>query len=162
MSERKTNPLIAVACLVAVWVAIINLAGSALVQMRGINRTSPQSLQSDLPGSSREDTVASKPLVKKSIVYSGEFESPFRVAGKWTETPENGGAAAVAYSRKKISLKGILSKEKPLAILEDDQGKTYICGAGEQVLDQKIVNIGADRVTLRDRRGTYDVAVQEK
>jgi hypothetical protein len=61
----------------------------------------------------------------------------------------------------KLSLKGVLLKARPLAILEDASGKTYICGMGETVCGQTIENIEATSVRLQNTLGSYSLVVKE-
>lgn len=61
----------------------------------------------------------------------------------------------------KLSLKGVLLKTRPLAILEDASGKTYICGMGETVCGQTIENIEATSVRLHNTLGSYSLVVKE-
>ncbi|MDD5675013.1 MAG: hypothetical protein PHC61_12665, partial [Chitinivibrionales bacterium] len=64
--------------------------------------------------------------------------------------------------RSKLSLNGILMKEKPLAILADESGATAICAVGDTFFSQIIVAIRGNTVTLRDAKGAYDLSVIEK
>ncbi len=92
--------------------------------------------------------------------YTGGFENPFRNIRQARRS--TGPADTSAQSpREKLSLKGILIKEKPLAILEDGMGETYIRGIGEKALEQTITAISDNSVTLRDRRGIYELTVEE-
>ncbi len=97
------------------------------------------------------------------FTYTSEFESPFRKFGavRTQEQTINKSSQEVIPSRPQLLLKGVLLKEKSLAIIEDKGGQTYIRSIGETVLDQQIVSINADKVVLRDRKGTYELAVEE-
>lgn len=96
------------------------------------------------------------------FTYTSGFESPFRKHGAArTQAQTSKSSQEVTPSRPELLLKGVLLKEKSLAIIEDGGGQTYIRGTGETVLDQQIVSINADKVVLRDRKGTYELAVEE-
>ncbi len=96
------------------------------------------------------------------FTYTNEFESPFRKYGApRTQAQTVKSSQEVIPNRPDLMLKGVLLKEKSLAIIEDKGGQTYIRGIGETVLDQQIVSINADKVVLRDRKGTYELAVEE-
>lgn len=96
------------------------------------------------------------------FTYTSEFESPFRKHGATHTQPQtNKSSQEITPSRPDLLLKGVLLKEKSLAIIEDKGGQTYIRGIGETVLDQQIVSINADKIVLRDRKGTYELAVEE-
>jgi predicted kinase len=96
------------------------------------------------------------------FTYTSEFESPFRKFGvARTQEQTIKSSQEVIPSRPQLLLKGVLLKEKSLAIIEDKSGQTYIRSIGETVLDQQIVSINADKVVLRDRKGTYELAVEE-
>jgi hypothetical protein len=64
-------------------------------------------------------------------------------------------------SQVKLTLKGVLLKKQPLAILEDESGKTYICGVDETVKEQRVVKIESTSVTLRNSLGAYTLTVKE-
>ena len=103
--------------------------------------------------------VSAVPSVRH-FEYTGGFENPFK---PFHEPPRRGGkSAAEKVPRSKFILKGILTKNKPLAILEDALGETYIRGVGDKVLEQTIVGITNNRVTMRDHLGTYELVVEEK
>ncbi|MBN1309426.1 MAG: hypothetical protein JXA18_16015 [Chitinispirillaceae bacterium] len=99
---------------------------------------------------------------KHTFEYTGGFENPFR---QWRSAPLSGRTAQPRnkqLSRNRLQLKGILLKERPLAILEDGTGETFIRGVGEKAVGQSIVSIADNRVTLRDHVGTYELIVEEE
>ena len=106
------------------------------------------------------DAALNKKISLDTFNYIATFESPFRKRG---EDPSRNAANKKQdlSGRPKLFLKGILQKNAPLAILEDENGETYIRGIGEKALDQEIVKIADNRVTLRDSRGNYDLVVEE-
>jgi hypothetical protein len=106
------------------------------------------------------DYVLNRKIVHDTFQYVGSFESPFRKPGDDLSSRTRN-AFANQPPRPKLYLKGILQKNVPLAILEDEKGETYIQGVGENVLDQEILKIADSKVTLRDNRGKYDLTVQE-
>ena len=102
--------------------------------------------------------VADIPVLN-DFEYTGGFENPFKSFHEKSAARPRGSSAVV--SRSKFILKGILTKNKPLAILEDGMGETYIRGVGEKALEQTVVRITNNRVTMRDRAGTYELVVEE-
>ena len=62
---------------------------------------------------------------------------------------------------KNLFLKGTLIKEGALAIIEDEDGKTFICRQGEKVHNRLIVKVGEDEVTIKDDNGTIVLKVQD-
>ncbi|MBN1759147.1 MAG: hypothetical protein JW863_12555 [Chitinispirillaceae bacterium] len=98
--------------------------------------------------------------IRNKFEYTGGFENPFK---SLTESPvsHHRGTSSPTVSRSKFILKGILTKNKPLAILEDGLGETYIRGVGEKALEQTVVGIADNRVIMRDRLGTYELVVEE-
>ena len=89
--------------------------------------------------------------------YTAGFENPFK---SW-QPRQRKSRSNVKVSRVKLTLKGILIKKKPLAILEDSMGKTYIRGVDEKAIDQVVVKISENSVTLRDHAGTYELTVED-
>jgi type II secretory pathway component PulC len=91
--------------------------------------------------------------------YTGNFESPFRLFSEAFAPPVLTKNASTP--RITLVLKGVLLKEQPLAILEDETGKTSICGIGETIRENVIESIEPNRVKLRGSRGTYMLSVKE-
>lgn len=100
-----------------------------------------------------EDTIG-------SFTYAGHFESPFRKGG--VKISRNKSSHSTLPERPRLFLKGILLKERSLAIVEDERGETYIRGVGESALGQEVISIKENRIVLRDQRGTYELTVEEK
>lgn len=94
--------------------------------------------------------------------YTSGFDSPFRKHGTFQpQTEVKQYAKKNIPIRPKLILKGVLLKDKSLAIIEDESGQTFIRGIGESVLEQQIISINTQKVVFRDRKGTYELAVQE-
>lgn len=110
------------------------------------------------------DSVATDNARKQFFEYTGGFENPFRL---WntsrvsSDKKVSDSTQEKNVERVRLTLKGILIKDKSLAILENDRGETFIRGAGETVLEQKIIAISGQSVTLRDKRGTYEITVED-
>ena len=131
---------------------------SDLQSLTTIDKTPAQFTPSELD---RIDNILQKKNRSDTFSYTGQFESPFRnsFAEKVTAKSVN---KSLLPKRAKLSLKGILIKSTPLAILEDEKGETYIRGTGEKALDQEILRISDSKVMLRDRFGTYELTVQDQ
>ncbi|MFW6253342.1 MAG: hypothetical protein ACOC41_00285 [Chitinivibrionales bacterium] len=67
-----------------------------------------------------------------------------------------------AYKREPLRLKGILTKDNSLAIIENGRGKTFICRKGDTIGEQEVYEIGSEEVVMRDKLGTYRIAVSQK
>jgi len=86
---------------------------------------------------------------------SWEGDSPFRHPGAARYTTKRRKTSATSsFKRERLVLNGTLTKENPLALLEDRRGKTYIKSSGEDVLGRKIISIGEDSVEIKDPLGT--------
>ncbi len=102
-----------------------------------------------------------QPLVSV-LQYKGNFENPFKPAAEAFAPPVKKGPALLSpETQVKLSLKGVLLKKQPLAILEDDSGKTYICGIDETVRGQRVEQIESTSVLLRNSLGSYTLTVKE-
>ncbi|MBN1577903.1 MAG: hypothetical protein JW913_15190 [Chitinispirillaceae bacterium] len=99
---------------------------------------------------------------KHTFEYTGGFENPFKLWKSAQMYNRNAQRRTAKQPRTRLLLKGILLKDRPLAILENAAGETFIRGVGEKVLEQSIVSISDDRVTLRDHVGTYELIVEEQ
>lgn len=123
-----------------------------LIKSREITTTALQAI----------DKVLSRPITANFETYQGTFEEPFRTYGAVSNSGSSSGISHVTPSRKKLLLKGMLFKNKLLAILADESGETFIRGVGESVDDQTITKIENTSVTLRDKKGSYQLSVEEK
>jgi hypothetical protein len=108
------------------------------------------------------DKVLTNKEKHENFTYTGTFENPFR---KFNMNSIQ--QTASTPSHKKITerqiflLKGVLIKEKSLAIIEDSRGETYIRGIGEKAVDQEIVSIKENKVVLRDSHGLHELVVED-
>jgi hypothetical protein len=93
--------------------------------------------------------------------YTGGFENPFRLLSETFAAPVKRSPTVAMLGPIKLTLKGVLLKEKPLAILEDESNKTFICSIGDKIGEDFIESIEANRVTLRGKRGPYTLIVKE-
>ncbi|MBD3344593.1 MAG: hypothetical protein GF401_05985 [Chitinivibrionales bacterium] len=130
-------------------------------------QTSQQKTLAPVPG------MTDQPLVEKALTttalaegfkYSGIHTSPFKSLEKGHIAPRKtgGGSKKNNYVRNKLTLKGVLFKKKPLAIIEDESGKSHICGIGDDVRQQKIIAINEEGIKLRDPLGLYEIPAQEE
>lgn len=95
--------------------------------------------------------------------YTGDFENPFQNGP--TAGNEQSSVAATkpkAPERIPLALKGILTNERPLAILEDNNGRTFIRGVGDSVENQRIMAISGTKVTILDGKSKYEIVVKEE
>lgn len=109
----------------------------------------------------RADSALQCKLIMASFRYSGNFENPFRLPAEAFTAPLKKKKISSPLNKLKLSLKGVLLKEKPLAILEDENGKTYICGTGEKIQEEIVASIEENRVTLSGSGGRYTLTVKE-
>jgi hypothetical protein len=101
-------------------------------------------------------------LKPSTFEYKGDFENPFKLWGEHNNTITENNRESKEYQREKLLLKGILIKEnRPLAILEDSNGKTNIVGIGEKIYEQEVISITDKCVLLKDKKGKYELKVEE-
>jgi type II secretory pathway component PulC len=60
-----------------------------------------------------------------------------------------------------LILRGILYKEKPLAILEDKNGKTWILGIEDTIMGLKISKINKTSVLLKNKSSSFEITVKD-
>ena len=96
-----------------------------------------------------------------ALHYEAVFENPFSLLSEAFSAPVKKKNASSSLQQVKLTLKGVLLKEQPLAILEDTTGKTYICGIGEKIQENIVESIEPNRVTLRGSQGVYALSVKE-
>jgi hypothetical protein len=150
------------ACIVAAWILAASLA-AGLAAQAGKHRSLPAfGTEAAFSASfALVEKALSLPPPPAAVRYSGGFESPFKTVAQARQSEAHSTHAAPAPARPKLSLKGILYKSNPLAILEDANGKTSILGVGDTLFGQKVTAIGKTSVTLRDRHGLYELSVKE-
>jgi hypothetical protein len=167
MSNKKIITVLLLCCAVAVWVYNISLVtdiASLSVKSGPRSRDGSGAEAAVLTGSSSLVDRALGVQPKAAARLRGGFtgESPFRMA---SEARAAAGSAPhrplSPPSRPRLTLKGVLYKSSPLAILEDATGGTSIIGVGDTLLGQKVAGITKTSVTLRDRHGTYELSVKE-
>jgi hypothetical protein len=96
------------------------------------------------------------------LAATGGFENPFKPISEAYRAQSSGPRrAATPVSRPRLVLKGILYKASPLAILENSRGTTSILAIGDTLDSQTITAITKTSVTLKDKRGTYELSVKE-
>lgn len=106
------------------------------------------------------DSTLNLKLNPTSFEYKGDFVNPFKL---WSEQKsiKQGTLQIAEPQREKLLLKGILIKEKPLAILEDSRGNTHIVAKGEKIYEQEVISITEKNVILKDKKGKYELKVEE-
>jgi len=87
----------------------------------------------------------------KPIFYTfeGVFDPPFRKLPGDKVKPRSMTPVKQPVL-KKLFLKGTLNKANALAIIEDEDGKTYICKEGDKVHNRLIFKISEDQVIIKD------------
>ncbi len=157
--NRKNSPLYVIASVGMILCSIYILMDIGSINNR--NSTADGFKASLLVNSDfkKIDAVLSKKVIQNRFVYAGVSENPFR---RYGDDPAKKRNTASLHDRPKLSLKGILLKNSPLAIIEDANGETFIRGIGEAIVEQKIVKINDNKVTLHDARGDYDLVVEEQ
>lgn len=95
------------------------------------------------------------------FTFTGGFDTPFHIIEGSTRKGSRGAAKPVPIYNK-LTLKGTLIKDKPLAVIEDEDGKTFISKQGDRIHNLTIVSISDDRVTLRSSSGTVTLKVKER
>jgi len=99
-------------------------------------------------------------IQQQQFTFNSTGPSPFRPIDA---APTNKGSGLIQKqdTGKKLFLKGTLLKEDALAILIDEDGKTYICKQGDLIDDQVIAAISDNTVTIKHGTVTKVLKVQE-
>ena len=100
-------------------------------------------------------------LKPASPEYAGNVESPFKSFLAVSDAPVKKKPRPTPARQIKLVLRGVLLRSQPLALLEDETGKTYICGVNEKMPGAVILKIEQDRVTLRNKQGPFMISVKE-
>lgn len=162
MAQNRTRTALLISALAVAWGVVVHQLAALPRDIAGMRSTLADARQT--PATGNEKTVAAALHAgdnRRIVAYAGGFDPPFRVEG--TATPSAGSTIGTigSYQRVKLTLKGVMTKGRPLAILEDESGQTYIGAVGEEVSGQRIVTIDGTRVVLRDRMGTNELSVKE-
>jgi hypothetical protein len=157
--HKQLQKWLGVALLAALWIGIALTAPPLLRQLSMLLGSSQE-----LPVEST-DTISTvvkhaltSTITAREVVFKPDADSPFRETGV-TAPAANPGAALFRPIRQRevLVLKGFLAKEKPLAIIEDRRGETFILGVGDSLYGQKILSIQPDRIKVRDGVGEYEL-----
>jgi hypothetical protein len=71
------------------------------------------------------------------------------------------GRADASRLGRGLSLKGVLLRVHPIAIIEDAQGKAWICGIGDSAAGAIVRKITADHVEVSDAHGSWILITKE-
>jgi len=156
--EQNRAAIVTFAGIVAFLMGIYLLIG---IQPSAINQSKLSAEQNESMAQremKKLDNALNKRITTDTFQYVGNFETPFRMAG---DNGQKKLPKVILPARPQLLLKGILQKDVPLAIIEDEKGETFIEGVGKSIHGQEIVNIRNNRVTLKDNRGHYDIMVEE-
>jgi hypothetical protein len=164
MPRNRFFVVMLIACACAVWIYNASLMTNIMTpSVKRSQKSAPARGDEALSGTSRlvDSALGLRPVVA-SVRFSGGFQSPFLTLSEARQ------AAAVVprgaqgrASRPRIVLKGILYKSNPLAILENGGGTTSILGIGDTLQGQTVTAISKTSVTLKDKRGAYELSVKE-
>lgn len=84
--------------------------------------------------------------------FSGSFQSPF---GKASPAPAKRRVSSAPREAVDLTLKGILTKTPPLAIIQDGSGRTHICKPGDAVGDYTVTAIDEEQARVRKGGRSY-------
>jgi hypothetical protein len=151
-----------VLCTAAIWIVIVYTAHGIASAPRHRTASETPADESAFSASFAEVEKALHIRPKAPAPhYDASFEIPFKNASEARRPEGNHMSTPASVSRPRLVLKGILYKSSPLSILADEAGATFILGVGDTLGSQKIVSIGKTTVTVKDKRGTYDLTVKE-
>lgn len=156
--EQKRDAIVTFAGVIAFLSGIYLLIG---IQASTINQGKSISLQNESfahKEMNKLDYALNRRIAADTFRYVADFETPFRMTG---DNGQNKKTKVNYPVRPRLLLKGILQKNVPLAIIEDEQGQTFIEGIGIMIHGQEIVKISNNNVTLKDSRGQYDIMVED-
>ena len=105
------------------------------------------------------DKALEKKVQPIFFTFEGVFDPPFRKFQD-DKVKSRSMTPAVKPVLKRLFLKGTLNKENALAIIEDEDGKTYICKEGDKVHNRLIFKISEDQVIIKDN-GSKTVLLKE-
>jgi cell division protein FtsN len=161
---KNSRTLTLILCVVAVIVWIVNgYIAFSLITGHSKNTVALKSAREIFLSSAfalTDSALAVKPEMP-SFQFPSALESPFKPASEADPPVMRRQKLQAPETQVKLLLKGVLLKAKPLAILEDATGKTYICGVGETVCGQIIDAIESTRVSLHNDLGAYSLIVKE-
>lgn len=107
------------------------------------------------------DSALSEKIVPVPFEFKQDVSSPFSLLNaKPVNKRSTSKKVKSPIIRKKVFLKGILDKKNALALLEDEQGKTFICKIGDHVYNWTVVEIEDQQVVIKD--GTYKEVLKVK
>lgn len=157
--HKQLQKWLGVALFAALWIGIALTTPSVLRQFSAV-LGSPQDQRSestDTLSAIVKQALAST-IAAREVTFKPNADTPFRETGVSAPSSSSGTMQFRPIRQREILvLKGFLAKEKPLAIIEDSRGETFILGVGDSLYGQKILSIQPDRVKIRDGVGEYTI-----
>ena len=160
LNNRNIRHFLIAAAAIA-WVLNVALIAALLTlppvaATTGLQRNDPVSKIIDLADSALHCGPVASP-----IRYYEDFETPFRLVSEAFAPSMGKKNASSPVLHLSLILKGVLLKDRPLAILEDEKGATFICGIGEKIQEYVVESIGPNNIRLRGRQGAVTLSVKE-
>lgn len=159
MNKKKLYLLGALALVFWVTIARMGIDSRRLWHESTRDRVSTEDIVQSSVIPTVSEALASR-ATPQSITFSDTYKCPFRPSSERRVIHQRK-VAVPRNDRELLKLKGFLLKEKPLAILENNFGQTFICGVGEQAGEQTVQKITREEVVIKDEHGTYSLTVGE-
>jgi hypothetical protein len=159
MMHKQLQKWLGLTLLAALWIGIV-LTTAPVVRQFSMLLALPQDQSSE-----SADTLSTivkyaltSTITSREVIFKPDADSPFRETGVSAQTATTGTVQFRPIRQPEVLvLKGFLEKEKPLAIIEDSRGETFILGVGDSLYGQKILSIQPDRVKVRDGVRVYEI-----
>jgi hypothetical protein len=94
-----------------------------------------------------------------SKTFLAPERSPFGIEN--TGSAKKSRIRAPTASQYGLLLKGVLQKDKPLAILQNQAGETFICTKGDTVCGMCVTSIQIDMVEITGKGGRLKLTIPE-
>ncbi len=161
IKKRPIRYLVILIAAIFLVMSVVNIASVVVVFTKSPENSGDQGQDVQLKAFELVDQALETKTQAYTFTFKGSFDPPFRpILG--VKRRKTGGVAKPKQVYKKLLLKGTLIKDNALAIIEDEDGKTFICKQGDLVHNRVIGTISEDKVIIRDKGGTTELKVRDK
>ena len=158
---KNNSILIGLLAILFLLVSIVNFHSITTELLSNRNNTRSRENSFKLKAFEKVDKALEKKTRSPSFSFDDTIDSPFQKLNM-RKIQRRSGKPIKKKIYIELSLKGTLNKRNPLAIIEDENGKTFICKEGDKVHGRLIYKISEDKVIIKDAGKQTILLVTEK
>lgn len=159
--QSNTQSILFVLTLVGLGLCLVNISHLITAVQKKPQASKHIEKNIKLKALEKVDKALEKKIHSPFFVFEANFDPPFRKLTGSSIRPRNVNRKNPVV-KKQLFLKGTLIKDNALAVIEDEDGKTYIRKEGDVIHNQVIVSIMPDQVKIRVGKKIEVLTIKEK